>query len=142
MVYLQRYLVVMGLVPHETAAVSVHVLCPPYNYAPVYKKIHNSSSYHLWKVMNRSGVLTQHYLVVTGLVPHQTAALSVPVLCAPYNHAPVYTLVFHNSSSYLSVESDRAWSLQAVLLHALEVVQDAPQLGHLGQPAQMQSQHW
>ena len=89
--------------------------------------------------MNRSGVLTQHYLVVTGLVPHQTAALSVLVLCAPYNHAPVYTLVFHNSSSYLSVKSDRAWSLQAVLLHALEVVQDAPQLGHLGQPAQMQS---
>ena len=49
-------------------------------------------------------------------------SLSVSVLRAPYNHAPVYTLVFHNSSSYLSVKSDRAWSLQAVLLHALEVV--------------------
>ena len=32
--YLPRYLVVTWLVPRETAAVSVHVLCTPYNHAP------------------------------------------------------------------------------------------------------------
>ena len=92
--------------------------------------------------MNQNGVLTQNYLVVTWLVPRETAAVSVPVLHAPYNHAPVRTLVFHNSSSYLSVESNGARSLKAVLLRALKVVQDAPQLGHLGEPAQLQSQRW
>ena len=35
-VYWQCYLVVTWLVPHETAAVSTHVLCTPYNHAPVY----------------------------------------------------------------------------------------------------------
>ena len=33
-VYLQRCLVVTWLVPRETAAVSAHVLWPPYNHAP------------------------------------------------------------------------------------------------------------
>ena len=36
LVYLQPYLVVTGLVPHEAAAVSAHVLCTPYDQAPVY----------------------------------------------------------------------------------------------------------
>ena len=34
--YVQRCLVVTWLVPHETAAVSVHVLNTSYKYAPVY----------------------------------------------------------------------------------------------------------
>ena len=34
--YLQRYVVVIWLVPRATAAVSAHVLCTPYNHAPVY----------------------------------------------------------------------------------------------------------
>ena len=55
------------------------------------KKNHNSSSYHLWKVMNRSGVLTQHYLVVTGLVPHQTAALSVSLFCVHHTTMHQFT---------------------------------------------------
>ena len=37
-VYLQRYLVVTWLVPHETAAVLAHVLCTPYNHAQVYNR--------------------------------------------------------------------------------------------------------
>ena len=32
--YLQRCLIVTWMVPHETAAVSAHVLCTPYNHAP------------------------------------------------------------------------------------------------------------
>ena len=36
MLYVQRYLVVMQLTPRETAATSAHVLCTPYNVAPVY----------------------------------------------------------------------------------------------------------
>ena len=41
-VYLQRYLVVTRLVPRETAAVSAHVLCAPYNHAPVTMSLHSS----------------------------------------------------------------------------------------------------
>ena len=37
-------------------------------------------------------VYLQHYLLVTGLVPHETTAVSAHVLCAPYNHAPVYSV--------------------------------------------------
>ena len=33
---LQHYLVVMWLVLHETAAISAHILCTPYNHVPVY----------------------------------------------------------------------------------------------------------
>ena len=35
-VYLQPYYDVPWLVPREAAAVSAHVLCTPYNHAPVY----------------------------------------------------------------------------------------------------------
>ena len=31
-------------------------------------------------------------LVITLLVPHETAAVSAHVLCTPYNHAPVYSI--------------------------------------------------
>ena len=34
----------------------------------------------------------QRYLVVTWLVPPETAAASVHSLCSPYNHAPVYSI--------------------------------------------------
>ena len=34
----------------------------------------------------------QRYLVVTWLVPRQTAAVSAQVLCTPYNHSPVYSV--------------------------------------------------
>ena len=122
-VYLQHYPVVTGLVPHGTAAVSVHVLCPPYNYAPVYKK---KSQLLLLPSVESDEPKWCAYTALFGCYgagsTSNCCSLSVSVLRAPYNHAPVYTLVFHNSSSYLSVKSDRAWSLQAVLLHALEVV--------------------
>ena len=84
----------------------------------------------------------QHHLVVTWLVPCATAAFSVHVLCSPYNYAQAVFVNRNSSSSYLSVESNGARSLKAVLLRALKVVQDAPQLGHLGEPAQLQSQRW
>ena len=35
-VHLQHYLVVPWMVPRESAAVSAHVLCKPYNHVPVY----------------------------------------------------------------------------------------------------------
>ena len=38
-----------------------------------------------------SGVL-KHCLIVTWLVPHETAAISPQVLCTPYKHAPVYSV--------------------------------------------------
>ena len=34
----------------------------------------------------------QQYLVVAWLVPHETAAVSVQVLCTTYNQAPVYSV--------------------------------------------------
>ena len=37
-------------------------------------------------------VVTVLYMVVTLLVPHETAAVSAHVLCTPYNHAPVYSV--------------------------------------------------
>ena len=46
----------------------------------------------LWLIVlniHRNGVL----MVVTWLVPHETAAVSAHVLCTPYNHAPVYSVI-------------------------------------------------
>ena len=44
-VYLQRCLVVTWLIPHETAAVSAHVLCTPCNHAPVYNVVSCKATY-------------------------------------------------------------------------------------------------
>ena len=56
MVYLQRCLVVTWRVPRESAAISAHVLCTPYNRAPVHSFI-------------RSHILTVHMcLAVTCLL--------------------------------------------------------------------------
>ena len=38
--WLQQCFVVTWLVPHETAAVSAHVLCSSYNHAPVHRQCH------------------------------------------------------------------------------------------------------
>ena len=38
-------------------------------------------------------VYWQCYLVVTWLVLRETAAVSAQVLCTPYNHAPVYSVI-------------------------------------------------
>ena len=37
-------------------------------------------------------VYLQRYLVVTWLVPRETAAASVQGLCTPCNHVPVYSV--------------------------------------------------
>ena len=37
-------------------------------------------------------VFLVHCLVVTWLVPRETAAVSPHVLCTPYNHSPVYSV--------------------------------------------------
>ena len=39
----------------------------------------------------------QHCFVVTQVVPRETADVSVHVLCTPYNHAPVYNVIFLRS---------------------------------------------
>ena len=35
----------------------------------------------------------QRYLVVAWLVPHEAAAVSALVLCTPYEHAPLYSVI-------------------------------------------------
>ena len=51
-VYLQCYLVVVWLVPREAAGVSAHVLCIPYNHAPVYNACSCKSKYYLGACMS------------------------------------------------------------------------------------------
>ena len=46
--------------------------------------------------IHRSGVLT----ALAWLVPHQTAAVSVQVLCTPYNHAPCHFMQSHIRKVY------------------------------------------
>ena len=46
-VYLQPYLIVTWLVPHETAAVLEHILCTPCNCTPVYSVTSFSATYVL-----------------------------------------------------------------------------------------------
>ena len=125
MMHLQHYLVVTWLVPCATAAVSAHILCTPHNYTSVYEKTIATPPLLTLSVESDEPkwcAYTALFGCYRACSTSNCCSLSVSVLRAPYNHAPVYTLVFHNSSSYLSVKSDRAWSLQAVLLHALEVV--------------------
>ena len=46
--------------------------------------------------IHRSGVLT----ALAWLVPHETAAVSAQVLCAPYNHAPCHFMQSHICKVY------------------------------------------
>ena len=46
--------------------------------------------------IHRSGILT----ALAWLVPHETAAVSVQVLCAPYNHAPCHFMQSHIREVY------------------------------------------
>ena len=48
--------------------------------------------------IHQSGVLTQCCLVVIWLVPHETAAVSAQVLCAPFNHASVYSVTLFEAT--------------------------------------------
>ena len=47
--------------------------------------------------IHQSGVLT----VLAWLVPHETAAISVQVLCTPYNHAPCHFMQSHIRKVYV-----------------------------------------
>ena len=40
-------------------------------------------------------------LVITWLVPHETAAVLAHVLCTPYNHAPVYSVTLFKATNTL-----------------------------------------
>ena len=46
---------------------------------------------HFWTAIK--AVYSQRCLVVTWLVPRETAAISVRILCTPYSHAPVYSVM-------------------------------------------------
>ena len=46
--------------------------------------------------IHRSGVFT----ALAWLVPHETAAVSAPVLCTPYNHAPCHFMQSHTRKVY------------------------------------------
>ena len=43
-------------------------------------------------IISTEVVFWQHCLVVTWVVPHETVAVLVHILCTPYNHAPVYSV--------------------------------------------------
>ena len=40
----------------------------------------------------------QHYLVITWLLPHVTAATKAHVLCKLYNHTPVYSMTSYEAT--------------------------------------------
>ena len=48
-------------------------------------------------ILSTKVVYLQRYLIITLLVPHETAAVSPQVLCTPYIHAPVYSVTFFQS---------------------------------------------
>ena len=83
---------------------------------------------------HRSGVLT----ALTWLVPHETAAVSVQVLCTPYNHAPYHFMQSHirHVQTCLAVTcNQRFWQNDRDLLHATAVTR-----GWNGY--RNKSQHW
>ena len=70
--------------------------------------------------IHRSGVLT----APAWLVPHETAAVSAQVLCAPYNHAPCHFIQSHIRKVYacLAVTCHlHFWQNDRDLLHAAAV---------------------
>ena len=46
--------------------------------------------------MSTKAVCLLHYLIVTWLVPGKTPAVWAQVLCTPYNHAPVYSVIWNH----------------------------------------------
>ena len=67
-------------------------------------------------------------LVVTWLVPREPAAVLVQVLCAPYNHAPVYSVKSFKATYILSMHVClavtchlRCWQNERDLVHATEM---------------------
>ena len=72
--------------------------------------------------IHRSGVLT----ALAWLVPHETAAVSVQVLCTPYNHAPCHFMQGHICKVYacLAVTCHlHFWQNDRDLLRAIAVTQ-------------------
>ena len=72
--------------------------------------------------IHRSGVLT----ALAWLVPHETAAVSVQVLCTPYSHAPCHFMQSHMWEVYacLAVTCHlHFWQNDWDLLHATAVTQ-------------------
>ena len=65
-------------------------------------------------------------MVLTWLVPHETAAVSAQVLCTPYNHAPCHFMQSHIRKVYacLAVTCHlRFWQNDRDLLRATAVIQ-------------------
>ena len=56
----------------------------------------HTNQWHKNTLINKV-VYRRHYLVVTWLVPCETAAVSVHYLCTSYNCAPVYSVTFTES---------------------------------------------
>ena len=65
-------------------------------------------------------VYLQRCLVVTWPVPREAAAVSAPVLCTPYNHAPVFSVtLFEATGLSLSLSLTGDWLFPGVLLRAV-----------------------
>ena len=75
--------------------------------------------YSMFFNTHQSGVLT-NCLLITWLVPYETAAITAHTLCAPYNHAQVYIVT---SSEATQVRSMRVCQSEWDLLYAAAVTQ-------------------
>ena len=102
-----------------------------YNYSAIPRSRADSLSSHVilhkWLAfysaflnIYRSGVLT----ALAWLVPHETAAISVQVLCTPYNHAPCHFMQSHIRRVYACLAVTRHlhfWQNDRYLLRATAV---------------------
>ena len=78
--------------------------------------------YSAFRNSHQSGVLT----ALAWLVPHETAAISVQVLCAPHNYAPCHFMQSHICKVYACVAVTchmHFWQNDQDRLHATVVTQ-------------------
>ena len=69
------------------------------------------------------------FTVLAWLVPHETAAVSVQVLCTPYNHAPCHFMQSHIRKVYACLAVTcllHFWQNDRDLLRATAVTQGSP----------------
>ena len=61
----------------------------------------------------------QPCFVVTWLVPCETAAVSVHVLCTPYNHKPAYNVTFFEGACVFNSSLRPALLAECLVFHVL-----------------------
>ena len=96
--WLQHCSAVTWLVPRETAAVSAHTLCTPYNHGPVYSVILFEATWNCCCLGTHSVYTMDQFTVSLYWKPHETAAVLAHTLCTPYNHGPVYSVTLFEAT--------------------------------------------